>query len=898
MFKKKLKRRRKNTQKSKGKILAIMIALILAISMSATLFTVEAHSPVWNIIDYAYLTCAPNPVGVGQPMQIYMWVDHPVVSATEVPGAANSVRRENYQLTITAPDGKVTTQTWADVWDPTGIQSYFFTPTETGTYNFVFYYPQQIYTWSGAYQNDIFEASTAAPVNVTVQQTAVAGQPQPSLPSAYWTYPINGLNWNWYTVASNWLSGPYTPAFGGHTGNIPAYPDGAVPMTSHMLWTEPFQWGGIVGGNETYIAGEGYYQGGSYNIRFSNQIVMNGVLYFQLPFGESGTGGNYVAWNMETGQQLWSINASATGVSLVPSFGYLPSMDQPNQHGILPDGALVATTSVTNQGTVWRFYDPMDGVLTPMNVTNVPGGDNLAGPMGEYLKIILTNYGTSSAPKYYLQEWNSSKVFGVYSGTGTSGWYTGTENASLPTAYDWNVSVSPQWSSGDSGWAIAGGGSAPILQLDKYVLLVQGTFGGHANSMAVSPQTYNANMTEINLTPNANGVPAGTINWWQTYPQASGNNSRIISSWDPSTGIVIMWDQEAMDHLGFSLSTGSQVWGPVTVPQTSYSGWNYMGDGSSQENVAYGHMYWASYDGMLYCFDTKTGNLLWTFGCGSAPDNSTQANFLPYGYTPQIIATIMGGVVYTISSEHSPNSPLYPEYALRAINATTGLLIWSSPDYGNLMYGGNIAIASGIAVVDNTYDQQIDAYGQGPSATTVTAPDTTTTVGAPIVIRGTVMDISAGTKQAEQAADFPHGVPCAAVSCMTPWMEYVYMQQPEPTTFTGVPVTVSVTDSNGNNRVIGVATTNSMGMYTLSWAPDIPGNYTVVASFAGSAAYWGSSDSTSFVAQAAAPTQAPTATPLGNLVNTSELTMYIAAAIIVMIIALAVATVLILRKRP
>jgi hypothetical protein len=89
-----------------------------------------------------------------------------------------------------------------------------------------------------------------------------------------------------------------------------------------------------------------------------------------------------------------------------------------------------------------------------------------------------------------------------------------------------------------------------------------------------------------------------------------------------------------------------------------------------------------------------------------------------------------------------------------------------------------------------------------------------------------------------------------------------------------------------------------MGMYTLSWAPDIPGNYTVVASFAGSAAYWGSSDSTSFVAQAAAPTQAPTATPLGNLVNTSELTMYIAAAIIVMIIALAVATVLILRKRP
>jgi hypothetical protein len=903
---KKLKRRRKNTQKSKGKILAIMIALILAISMSGALITVSAHTPPWTIISYAFMSATPSPVGVGQTINVYMWVDHPMLGATIVPGQANSVRRQGYQLTITAPDGKVTTQTWADTWDPTGFQGYQMTPTEVGTYTFEFNYPGQTYTWGAstpgantAYTGDVFTAASYGPINVTVTQAQLPLNPVPPLPTAYWTYPINGINWNWYTVASNWLEGPYTPSFGSHTGAMPAYPDGASPSTAHMMWTEPIQWGGTVGGNESTTPGEGFYQGGSYNIRFSNPIVMCGYLYFQLPYGEAGSGGNYVAWNIMTGQQIWSINASATGVSLVPSFGYIPSMDQPNQDGMLPNGALVATQSVTGLGTVWRFYDPATGILTPMNVTNVPGGDNMAGPRGEYLKIILTNYGTASAPNYYLQEWNSSKVFGVYAGTGTSGWYTGTENASLPTAYDWNISVPLKWSPGDVGWSIAGGGSEPMIVLDDYATFVQGSFGGHVNSMAVQPQTYMANMTQVSLKMSANEIPSGTVNWWNTYPQAPENLSRVIAAWDPQSGVFIFWDQEAMDQYGYSLSTGNYIWGPTVAPTTNNNAWLYTGDGGSQENVYNGNLYWTGYNGATYCISDKTGALLWSFGDSTNPNNSTYDAWVPYGNVPTFIDTIMNDQVYLTSSEHSPMNPLYPGYKIFDVNATTGLLIWSMPCYGNLMYGGNIAIASGFALVDNTFDQQIDSYGTGPSQTTVSAPQLAGTVGVPLVIRGTVMDISAGTTQPQQAKDFPNGVPCSSLASMTPWMEYVYMQQPEPTTFRGVPVTVSVTDSNGNCRVIGTATTNSYGMFSLSWAPDIAGNFTVVASFAGiTGAYYGSSASTTFYAQSAAPTPAPTATPLANLVNTSELTMYIAVAIIVMVIALAVATVLILRKRP
>ena len=51
----------------------------------------------------------------------------------------------------------------------------------------------------------------------------------------------------------------------------------------------------------------------------------------------------------------------------------------------------------------------------------------------------------------------------------------------------------------------------------------------------------------------------------------------------------------------------------------------------------------------------------------------------------------------------------------------------------------------------NGYDNQIYTAGRGPSATTVTAPNTAVESGSPVVIRGTVTDISAGTEQDQQA---------------------------------------------------------------------------------------------------------------------------------------------------
>jgi hypothetical protein len=80
----------------------------------------------------------------------------------------------------------------------------------------------------------------------------------------------------------------------------------------------------------------------------------------------------------------------------------------------------------------------------------------------------------------------------------------------------------------------------------------------------------------------------------------------------------------------------------------------------------------------------------------------------------------------------------------------------------------------------NGYDNQIYSVGRRSSVTTVTAPNVVAAFGEPVVIQGTVMDISAGTKQNEQAARFPNGVPAVSDDSMKDWMGYVYQQKPRP----------------------------------------------------------------------------------------------------------------------
>jgi hypothetical protein len=208
----------------------------------------------------------------------------------------------------------------------------------------------------------------------------------------------------------------------------------------------------------------------------------------------------------------------------------------------------------------------------------------------------------------------------------------------------------------------------------------------------------------------------------------------------------------------------------------------------------------------------------------------------------------------------------------------------------------DLAIADGIAVFWNNYDAQVYAIGKGPTQTTTYVQNDVVAFGSSVIIKGTVTDISAGTKQEEQAARFPNGVPCVNDASQAQWMEYVYMQKGLPSNSTGVDVTISVIDSNGNFRDIGKTKTMD-GYFSLNWKPDITGAYTVYANFAGTESYWPSHAVTSFQVDAAAPTPTTGATAPPSMAD--QYLLPLGATIIVLIIVVgAVLALLLVRKRP
>jgi outer membrane protein assembly factor BamB len=314
--------------------------------------------------------------------------------------------------------------------------------------------------------------------------------------------------------------------------------------------------------------------------------------------------------------------------------------------------------------------------------------------------------------------------------------------------------------------------------------------------------------------------------------------------------------------------------------------------------IAYGKLYSAAYAGIVYCYDMKTGNLLWTYGNGGE-GNSTNAGFyVAYGNYPTFVAAVGNDVVYTITTEHTVSTPLYKGAMTRAINATDGSEIWKLSAYTGSFSVIGYGIADGFATFFNGYDNQIYVVGRGPSELTVEAPKTGIDLGKSLIISGTVTDISSGSTQDEQAARFPHGLPVASDASMTDWMGYLYQQKPMPTDFTGVEVTINVVDSNGNFRSIGTATTDASGMYSLHWTPDIEGKYTVIASFAGTKGYWPSYSETSFAVDPAPATPTPTTAPFTDVATNANLMTFMAIGVVAIIIAIAIVGLLILRKRP
>jgi len=210
-------------------------------------------------------------------------------------------------------------------------------------------------------------------------------------------------------------------------------------------------------------------------------------------------------------------------------------------------------------------------------------------------------------------------------------------------------------------------------------------------------------------------------------------------------------------------------------------------------------------------------------------------------------------------------------------------------------WGGLAIIGDSIIATQDTYDQRVYAIGKGPSSTTVAAAPKVSVHGDSTLVEGMVTDISPGTEEYGLRARFPDGVPAVSDANMSDWMLYVYKQFARPDDVIGVEVVVSVLDPNNNVYEVGRTTSDASGFYSCEFTPEVPGKYTVIASFAGSEAYYGS-----FAETAVSVKEAPTATPEPTPTPASASELYLVPGIAGIIVAIAVVGALImlmLRKR-
>ncbi len=857
------------------KFLAI-IALLLTFSMAfsfGTISSAAAHTPPWTIPTYAYINATPNPVQVNQLVVIYFWLDKPWPSAA----LQNDIRPHDYKLTITKPDGTTEVKTWPIIWDPTSSQFTSYIPNQVGTYTLKFDYPGQTYTWAGAYQNDTYLPSSST-TTLTVQKDPIIGFPQSyPLPTEYWTRPIYGENPGWWSISSNWLGNghPQLTPFGSVMsggGSNRFVPDAVGSQTPHVMWTKPLEPGGVVGGNQFPVQGATYFEGSAYSQRFSNPIIVYGRLYYNPPISMRGSNsGPTTCVDIRTGEIVWQRSDVPT-----PSFAYIYDLEDPNQHGVYP--AILFTSSFA------RAFDANTGEAL-FNVTGVPSGIAAPGPQGEVLRYVMTNLGNTSKPNFVLAQWNSTKLWSgtsfhpmqtgnspdlinatVTSGSGAistppSKTDTSVVNASIfdsssmQNRYDWNVSI--PWRNTMTRTPTVIGAVYNDIML---------CFNGTSPVNSFNPPSSYTPYTYFAINLNASKGPIGSVLWWNTLDVPPNNITVTQGGFDPYGRVFLEGYKETMQWVAYNLDTGQKMWGP-TAPQAALDYYGIPGIEDRDTSIAYGKVYSAEYSGITYCYDEQTGKLLWTYGNGG-PGNSTESGYEVPGNYPMAINAIGNGIIYMTTTEHTINSPIYKGALLRALNATDGTEIWTIGADTNEFHTYSLGIADGFTIFANGYDNQIYSVGRGPSQTTVTASPKVSTLKSGVLIEGTVMDTATGTKQDEQIARFPAGVPAVSDASMKDWMGYIYQQKPRPKDTVGVTVALSVLDSNHNTYSIGNVTTDANGAYHLLWQPPISGDYVIYATFTGTDGYWPSNAETAIGVTEAPPSPQVTTTPTATIAPT------------------------------
>jgi hypothetical protein len=885
----------------KNKTMTIIIVTILLTSMAIALLEIPTAT-AGTKQTYPVIGATPNPVGVGQETLILIGITDATSSAL--------YGWTGLTVKVTKPDG--TTEMLNNggqgyTTDSTGLTGVVYTPSVTGNYTLQLHFPEQVTAvGSGGFfgvtipPGTTMLASDSIVITLVVQQERTPTQSGYPLPTEYWVRPVDDQLREWSSIDGNWLQTP---------PNFLAFGNELAPDSAHILWTTPLTSGGQVGGtldpsqeiltqiSQSGSSGQvGYDTGDAYEGKWGSSfgggapIIMGGKLYYQKYAGADPIK-ETICVDLHTGKQLWS---RVLGANQSLTRGQLFYWQTYDFYGVY-DYLWVATGGSffgpPTPGT-WTAYDPFTGDYV-YTLTGVPGGTTIYGPHGELLVLTLnsnagfmTMWNSSNIPALYASRQIGSMGFGQWEPMGKTVNATGPAGTTIdysdgrgaipydspltPTGYNgysWNVTI-PKGLLGNVRMAVAE---------DRII-------GGMANTTDVINWA-------IDLRPGHEGTLLYNVDWKAPSDWYAGNQTISTAAVSIIDKVMTVNAKESRMRYGFSTETGQYLW-TISEPIAMLG---HLTGGPSGENgyIAYGMLFCGTMSGVIQAYNVTNGKLAWTYQVNDPYMQALWSNNWPVGH---LIAT--DGKIYFANLEHSANQPLPRGGPFVCLNATTGELIFRANGlFRQTVWGGRAIIGDSIIATMDTYDQRVYAIGKGPSAMTVEAPMAAVPLGTSIVIRGSVTDVSPGTKSDELTLRFSNGVPAVSDESMSDWMLYVYKQFPRPTNTTGVDVTLNVIDSNGNFREIGKTTADSSGFFSYQWTPDIEGKYTVIASFTGSNSYYGSSAETAFAVDPAALTPAPTGTAQSDIVTNGALMSTMAIGVVAIIIAIAIVGVLLLKKR-
>jgi hypothetical protein len=804
-----------------------------------------------------YLSFRPNPVGVGQTILVNIWVD---------PGPSYARYFPNYKVEITKPDGSTDVIT-LNSYAADGTSWFEYRVDQVGTWQFKFdfpggYFPAGNYTvppgvnmagYVETYTKSVFyPALTTGWQNLTVQQNMVASWSENPVPTGYWTRPVQPDNREWASILGDfpWY-GPATQA------NYPAdtnrywsstysfIPYVQAPDSAHVVWMRQGAIGGLMGGDMgTFSQTSG---GGT------PSIIYEGRCYQSITKPISGVSQNvWECYDLRTGQVYWDI----TGVSSnIPNAIEYDNSGLPAVEGAGSNSAVIPSlVSIASNRLV--KYNAFTG-LASVNMSIPTFASNQYYMNGYVLSIQILN---ASTYDFRLLNWTTF-------GSSTTFATRIISNITFP------FNTLGQFQDTSSGIAFI------IREPDAL------------DSSGISPI---AAFPFVNLNiDNATGIRYGcrivaaSIVTGKLLFNTTISDQPIIADQAPYSQVCNVADHGVlavlMRHGQFDMfdeTTGKLLYKTETMTYP----WDEDSFGAYAIQSAYGMIFREGYSG-VYAFNWTTGKIVWKFEAPANPYETpyTDANGTTV-YSWYSSGEVADGKLYTYNSEHTPSEPLTRGWGLYCIDAYTGQGIWNIT--GSMVPG---AVADGYLTASNTYDGYTYAFGIGQSATTVSAPQTQITVGQNTIISGTVLDQSPAQP----------GTPAVSDSSMGPWMAYLHMQTVCPSNIQGVPVSIDAIDPNGNPVHIGSTTSDMSGTYSFTWAPTIPGNYQITATFAGTNSY-GSSYAETHANVVSATTSSTTPTQATNnqgQTSTDSLMMTLIAGIIVIIIAIAVVGVLLLRKK-